>query len=167
MDLTQKKIKDVFSYNPETGGLIRQKVGNRKYNSLLGMPVSSKHVKGYLIAGVCGKRHLVHRLIWMYMTGKWPEQIDHINGNKADNRWANLRDVNNIGNSRNSKVYSTNTSGATGVYWDKKREVWEAKICVNYKNIHISYHGDWFDAVCARKSAERTYGFHPNHGRPQ
>ena len=84
---------------------------------------------------------------------------------KSDNRWRNLRAVDNQANHRNSKLQSNNTSGVCGVSWYRKAGEWEVYIKVNARMLHLGKYTDWFDAVCARKAADHKYGFSPNHGR--
>lgn len=120
---------------------------------------------GYKFGAIFGKNYRAHRVIWAMTFGAWPDgQIDHINGNRSDNRIENLRVVSNAENQRNSKIRSTNTSGAAGVSWNKRCAKWQARITVNHKRIHLGYFGNKDDAIAARKSAEIKYGFHPNHG---
>ena len=93
MPLTQEDVKALFHYDPPTG-VCTLKVDRR--NAKAGEPIDERYVykKGYAQIGLKGKPHLLHRLIWLWMTGSLPtNEIDHINGDKMDNRWENLRDV--------------------------------------------------------------------------
>jgi len=92
-------------------------------------------------------------------------QIDHINLVGTDNQWENLRLVTQSDNMRNQKLISRNTSGVCGVSQDRKSGRWTANIYIAPKNKNLGSFVDWFDAVCARKSAEITYGYGPNHGK--
>jgi len=105
--------------------------------------------------------YYTHRLIWKLLYGEDPEEIDHINGNRSDNRITNLRSVCHYENMRNSKQYSGNTSGVTGVSWCKDRPKWRAGIGGKVLGDFDRFE----DAVAARKQAEKEYGYHPNHGR--
>jgi len=122
---------------------------------------------GYLYCWVDGKRKLHHIHVWEQANGPIPDgyEVDHINGQRDDNRLENLRLVTRKENMQNAKRYSTNTSGVTGVSWSKSKNKWRAYVMSEYKLISLGYHADWFDAVCARKSADNRYGFHENHGR--
>ena len=121
----------------------------------------------YRFVSVDGKEQLLHRALWEAANGTIPEgmQIDHINGNTLDNRLENLRVVTHQENARNQKRRNDNTSGVTGVSWNKKKQKWEARITDNGKLVFLGLHDDWFEAVCARKSAEKRLGYHENHGR--
>lgn len=93
------------------------------------------------------------------------EQIDHINHVRTDNRIVNLRKASNTENSRNASIGSNNTSGALGVWFEKRRNAWVAEIKVDRRKIHIGQFDAFEDAVAARKAAEVKYGFHENHGK--
>lgn len=83
--------------------------------------------------------------------------VDHINGIKNDNRKCNLRIVTNSQNSMNAKIRSDNTSGVTGVSWNKLLEMWDANIVINNKTLHLGYSSDFDEAVVLRKNAEDKY----------
>jgi len=124
--------------------------------------------RGYVIDN--GKRE--HRTVWSAMYGSIPEgrEIDHINGDRADNRLENLRLVTRQENMRNAKKSNANTSGCTGVTWNKRAGKWQAQTevtqpCGKRRGKYLGVYPDWFDAVCARMSANNRYGFHVNHGR--
>ena len=79
-----------------------------------------------------------HRLAWLYMTGSWPtSHIDHINGDRRDNRFCNLREATPAENAQNKSLYSNNTSGYPGVHWDRKAQLWRAQIRVQGRRIHL------------------------------
>ena len=162
-DLTAERARELFSYDKETGLLTRRITVN--YNAKAGDIAGCDHIGEYLSVGADGERYLAHRIIYLLVAGEWPEEIDHINGDGYDNRWVNIRNVDRATNHKNQKLRSTNTSGLMGVCWDKGRGKWAARIRVNYLHINLGRFDDWFEAVCARKSAENKYGFHINHGR--
>lgn len=124
---------------------------------------------GYIRIRINGKLELAHRLAWNMHYPDNPvtadEQIDHINHNRTDNRICNLRKATNTENSRNASLGSNNTSGALGVWFEKRRNKWAVEIKVDRKKIHIGQFENFEDAVAARKTAEVKYGFHENHGK--
>ena len=107
--------------------------------------------KGYVYNHQLG---VIHRLI---MNCPDDKQIDHINHDKLDNRKENLRICTNRQNNMNKGLYSHNTSGYTGVSWDKEKSKWEASIKVKGVKKHLGYFGTKDDAVDRRKKAEEKY----------
>jgi hypothetical protein len=96
--------------------------------------------------------------------GYWPDEIDHINGDRADNRLSNLREVSNIENQRNKVLPRNNKSGHIGVSWNKDSKKWMARITINYKLKQVGQFSTIEEAVAARKEAERKFGFSERHG---
>lgn len=124
------------------------------------------HKTGYLTGVLWSFSFLAHRVAWAVHTGEWPDgDIDHINGDRADNRFSNLRCVTSLQNAKNQKLPKSNTSGHIGVSWIRHHKAWVASICVNRKKMTIGYFKKIEDAIAARKAAEQKFGFHPNHGR--
>jgi hypothetical protein len=120
---------------------------------------------GYPRGALLNKRVLAHRIAWAIYYGEEPATfIDHINGNRADNRIANLRLATRLQNMKNQKLNATNKSGVMGVRIFKATGKWHAQIKVGRKNMHLGYFDHFEDAVAARKKAEALYGFDPNHG---
>lgn len=161
--MNSKQLKKLLHYDPDTGEFTRRVT---RGNSKAGNVVGCKGNHGYLVIRIGDKLHLAHVLAYLYMTGHMPEtDLDHINGVRDDNRWSNIRLVNRQDNLRNSKRSVKNTSGVTGVSWSSGVSKWYANIGINYKTKNLGYHTDFFEAVCARKSAEVKHNFHENHGR--
>lgn len=156
-------IRSCVSYDEESGVFMRLKsAGSSKAGDIVGWSDSSSGIE-YKITKINGKKVGLHRLAFFYVNGRWPIQIDHINGNGADNRWKNLREVSGNENNKNTRILKNNKSGVHGVKWYKGKK-WVSYISVMKKQIHLGYYHSFFDACCARKSAEIFYGFHVNHG---
>ena len=165
----------MFSYDAESGD-VRNKI-NRGQKSGAGVIAKAgaiatfRNGKGYLQVSFTREGHrvhyLAHRIAWLLHTGEDPGdmQIDHIDGQRDRNNFSNLRLVDNQGNAMNQRKRSNNKSGITGVYWHSRDEIWEAKIGVNGKLKNLGSFDDKFEAICARKSAEKRIGYHENHGK--
>lgn len=122
--------------------------------------------RGYRLGTVNGKKVPAHRLAWVLSEGRWPtDQIDHIDGDRRNNRRANLREASCVENGRNMKRSQANTTGRTGVCYRPSEGLWEAKITVKGERIGLGRFDDFGSACDARAVAEVKYGYHPNHGR--
>lgn len=146
------------------GQLIR-KVGVSR-NAKVGDVAGCYKPPGYLVVKIAQKSYYVHRLIWLYVYGQWPSKsIDHIDGDRSNNRVENLRDATAVENGRNQKINAKNQSGVTGVCWINRDSRWQANMRVKGKSINLGWFKNFNEAVKARKEAEKKYNFHPNHGR--
>lgn len=162
--ISPKALCKELKYDAETGKLFW--LNNRGARGKQGAEAFSRvNNNGYNAGKIFGKSLLAHRVIWAIVHGEWPEQIDHINGNRLDNRLCNLRDVSIVENARNKKVRVTTSSGVQGVGWHKSKEKWEARITWAGKTEQLGAHVCLAQAVKARKLAEARYSFHSNHGR--
>ena len=123
---------------------------------------------GYRQGAIFYRRYLAHHVIWRLVTGALPEETDHDNGNRSDNRFGNLNDVTHAINCLNKARPTRNKSGVIGVHWHKKAGKWNAMICIpgTRKSVHIGLFETIEAAAAARKDAEAKHGFHKNHGRP-
>jgi hypothetical protein len=174
--ISQEIVRELLDYNTETGKLTWRERNRRWFKSDQDCKTWNTRFArkeafifiddvGYHRSSILGKDYRAHRVIWLWMTGEWPEeQIDHINHNRKDNRWRNIRKASNQENSSNQSQRNDNTSGQRGVYWDKRRQKWSARIWFNKKSISLGYHCLYDDAVRARKVGEKEYNFHENHG---
>lgn len=115
--------------------------------------------KGYIQVNYKGKIYRGHRIIFLLVHGYLPKMIDHINGNRLDNRIENLRPANECKNSQNASMSKNNTSGIKGVYFDKNRQKWSAEVGANNKRHRLGRFSTKFDAACAVYSARnRLHG---------
>lgn len=172
---TAQYLRSLLDYDPQTGILLwhrrpieafRNKQAFSAWNTkYAGKVAGSSRPDGYVCVSIDKRRYLAHRLIVFMINGRWPDVVDHINGDPSDNRAFNLRDTDAKGNARNNSISSANTSGFTGVIWDKSRGKWAARIKFSGKLFHLGRFSQLQDAVDARKEAARLNGFHPNHGR--
>lgn len=159
---TQKYLKEHLDYNPETGLLIWIKP---RCNRVQKGDTAGYTSEGYRRINAFGGKHMAHRIMWIIHYGSIPDgQIDHINGNRSDNRISNLRCVSMSENLKNKTIYKNNKTGVSGVKMSKGR--YRTYISIgSSKKIDLGTFGNIFDAACARKSAEVKYGYHENHGR--
>jgi len=169
-DLTRETLKTYFTYDPEGGMFARIRRrdrwgGERQCYE----PIVSMNNRGYRWVRVFRETHLVHRLIVLYMTGAHPfGEVDHIDGDRLNNKWVNLRDVNAFENSRNQGNRVDNTSGTRGVTYrtngrGKKR--WKARISHEGMRFDLGDYLTKEEAIAARVEAEQRLGYHPNHAR--
>jgi hypothetical protein len=167
VELTQEECRRLFHYDPETG------VVTRLYTS----SVQSRWKAGERVGAVteCGaykqrryrvlsirvggshKRVYEHRFVWFYMLGRWPKQVDHINGDGCDNRWANLREASRTQNMQNKRIQRNNTSGIKGVSWYASKQKWRPEIKVNGRRISLGYYDNIRDAAAVYEEAARKY----------
>ena len=108
----------------------------------------------YIAANINGKKVHLHKII---LKCKNNTEVDHINRKKYDCRKSNLRIATRSQNSMNKDLRSNNTSGVTGVNWNKKENKWESRISVNNKAVRLGYYSCFDDAVKARLVGEKYY----------
>lgn len=158
MQLTHSKLLELVNYDPETG-VFTNKV--QRVKSLAGKVLGFVHPQGYLQARILYKNYLLHRLAWFYVYGEWPSKsIDHINGDKKDNRICNLRDIKQSENMQNiPNALSRSKSKVRGVSWDATRNKWTAHICVDGKQKNLGRFYDLDEAAHVYAQARQV--FHP------
>lgn len=157
--LTIQEAQSLFKYCKDTGKMWRI---NHDGVLCLATQITSD---GYIEAKANYKSYLVHRLAFMTQ-GVDPSgyQVDHIDGDRANNKWSNLRLVTSAENNKNRAMTKANTSGVVGVQNQEGR--WLAIIKHNREVIYLGSFDKKEEAALARKKAEKMYGFHKNHGRP-
>lgn len=175
-EIEYETVKRLLDYCPETGLLTWKfrdrdffqtdkhwKWWNARYAGTRAFPVINNH--GYMTGAILRRKLSAHRVCWLLHTGSWPAgDIDHIDGNKSNNVFSNLRDCSTQENMRNQKKSSRNTTGITGVYWHKHQRKWTAAIGINGKVKSLGYFKTKEDAAAARKKASLEAGFSDRHG---
>jgi hypothetical protein len=150
--ITQSRLKELYQYSPDTGEFIRlTSAGGYKKFTVAG----SIDTYGYAQVSIDGKKVLAHRLAWLYMHGSLPkDEIDHKNGNRADNRIDNLRESDRQSNNHNSRIArKTSESGVLGV--SKKDGKFQARITLNRKQIYLGFFNTKEEASEAYVTAKR------------
>lgn len=160
--VTREQCLKLFDY--KDGKLIRKTSprNNARKGSEAGWEMTCGKLK-YRSVQIEYKSYLAHRIIWLMEKGYWPETIDHIDGNGLNNKIENLRDVKFKENLKNRTTQSNSNTGISGV--TKRGGKWRVRINDNKTRINIGNFSDFFEACCARKSAERGLDYHLNHGR--
>ena len=164
IEITQDCLKEQLHYEPTTG-LFTWKVSNNN-RIKVGDVAGSVRKDGYIHIRINRRYYLSHRLAFLWVTGVFPpEQVDHINHQKDDNRWVNLRVASHQENGRNRSMSIRNKSGFTGVSWHKHANKWVSRIIINGKDEHLGLFKDLDEAINARKRANVKHSFHQNHGK--
>jgi hypothetical protein len=165
--ITQARLKNLLHYSPETG-VFTWKVNrgnNPCANKPAGCVLRKRNGKQYVSISVDNVDYKAHRLAFLYMNGSFPvAEVDHDNGNGTDNSWGNLHDVSMQNNQKNRRLHANNKSGVSGVHYDKAVKKWRVQIGLNGKRKFVGDFVSKEDAIVARRKAERTYGYHENHG---
>lgn len=156
---TAEQARELFFYSIVSGRIFRLKRAAARGGGLVGEVAGGIHKSsGYRRLRLGGKTCRAHRVAWLMVTGEWPKnEIDHIDGNKDNNAWHNLREVTPKLNQQNRRAPSTsNKAGALGVCWHKRDKRWQAAIQVDGKNVHIGYFKSRQDAAGAYIAAKRN-----------
>lgn len=154
-NLTFERVRELFDYDEENGCLIRKfKSGKRK-------PCGIKpNSTGYGEVKIDWKMYKVHRVIWLWHKGTWPDgDIDHKDQNRMNNRIENLRPATRSENLHNKGLYCNNTSGYPGVSFHKQRNKYQAYIEVKRKRIYLGLFDTAEEAFLAYQLAKIQY--HP------
>lgn len=131
-------LRELFNYDPETGTLKWKVAISKIYRS--GDLAGSIKKSRYLDVVLFGSRYRAHRLIWAIVYGEHPkDEIDHINGDRFDNRISNLRDVKRLVNAQNIRIAPINntSSGLLGASYEKSSGMWKSQISLNGKSFHL------------------------------
>lgn len=158
-DLTQRLLKELLHYCPETGVFTRVKALSSRVK--IG-DVAGWESKGRIRVCVNGDSYEAGRLAWLYVYGYFPEhEVEHKDRIATHNWIDNLREATHQCNLRNVGVRVNNSSGVTGVGWSTAAKKWTARIKVSYKELYLGVFVELRDAARARWEAEVKYNF-PN-----
>jgi len=155
------RLRELLSYDPATGVLTwKVNRGGRKAGDITGCSMGPKK---YLLVGVDRQLFLAHRVAWALQYGVWPDHdIDHVNGDRTDNRLSNLRVATRSENMQNARPGRHNTSGTRGVHWRAHAQKWCVVLYAHKQRHHIGYFDTLNEAAdaCARAKG-RLHTFSP------
>ena len=153
--IDHKTLIDALHYCQETGTFTWKSTKSR--NTKIGS-VAGALKNGYVRISIENKLYYAHRLAFLYVAGKFPDQqIDHIDGNRANNSFKNLRDVSSKVNNQNVRVArSNNASGLLGASWNKSSNKFESSVRIDGKKHHIGTFDDATEAHLAYVSKKRS-----------
>lgn len=159
--LTQQRLRELLDYDASTGVFTRRV---RASNSAAGTVAGSLRPSGYVAISVDDKLLRAHQLAWLYMTGEWPNKfIDHVDLNKSNNKWDNLRLATKSQNMMNTTIRANNTTGIKGVSpyraGEKYGKPWQAAIGKDGKSFHVGHFATKEEAASAyARAAETLHG---------
>jgi len=151
-NLTAKQLRSILHFDYDTGKFYTHRSDLRR-------TIGSVTAYGYMTIQILGTNYMAHRLAWLYDKGAWPKgQIDHINGDKLDNRIENLRDVDQTTNMQNQSVLTSNNAlGLKGAYFHKKTGKFYSQIRVDGKLLQLGNFKTAEDAHAAYIAAKQKY----------
>jgi hypothetical protein len=160
-------LKEALTYDPKTGQFTWNKRPLGHFRSLKSMNSCNTRWAGkradsttsdYATIFLCGETWQAHRVAVFYFTGIPPvNEIDHINRNKKDNRFENLRECDRFTNLANCGLSVKNKSGSKGVHWNPDCRKWSAKLKFKNKLYYLGVFEKLEDAIEARTKAETIY----------
>ena len=153
--VTKERLHELFEL---IDGKFVRKIGVQGFRCEKGSVAGSNDKHGYTNVNIDGVKYKCHRLVWLYVYGRWPEgEIDHINRVRDDNRPENLREANSEQQKWNTKIHSHNRTGVKGVSWDNSRQMFRASITVRNKFKHLGFFKTLEEASNARLMSERIF----------
>ena len=155
-NLSADRLKELLSYEPSSGRFFWLASPNNRIR--VGQEAGALSAEGYLQISVDGRRYSAHRLAWLAHYGRWPDQsIDHIDGDKTNNRINNLRDVCQSQNMQNLR--SANRDSRTGILGVTKVGTrWKAQMGVDGKQVFLGLYQTPEEAHTAYVAAKRLRG---------
>ena len=157
--INQEKLTAVLHYSSETGAFVwRHTVSpTARKGSIAG----SKNQCGYRQIKIDGTTYSASHLAWLYVYGAWPpDELDHIDRDRGNNRIANLRLASHKQNMENTGLRTNNSSGVTGVSFDRQSGKWKAQIQHFSKKICLGFYQSIDDASVAYTTAKKALCTH-------
>jgi len=159
-ELTQQQVIDLFEY--KDGHLFwKHERSNIPLDKMAGYIGPDQRVR----IRCKSKNYLSYRLIFLMHKGYLPQYIDHIDGDRLNNKIENLREATISQNNQNIKKRITNTSSEKNVYWCKRRKKWTVKFTLNEKQVYVGHYVDLeLAGFVAQMAREKYHGEFANHG---
>lgn len=168
LDFPVSLLRERLEVFPDEGTLRWKycaRMGNNWNSRFAGKIAGCRSVGTYRTISIDSVKISVHQIIFAMVHGYFPENVDHINGIRHDNRIQNLRAATRRTNARNAAKRCHNTSGYNGVSWDSKECKWAVRLTVDTKTIYLGRFSDLNEAVKIRLLANKRYGFSDRHGQ--
>lgn len=174
IELNQEVVRELLDYFPETGELIWKRRARKWFVSdgswkswnakNAGKPaLSTVNDRGYKAGFIFYKSYLAHRIIWLWMTGDWPDpEVDHDNQDRTDNRWKNLGEADHKYGAHNQGLHKNNTSGCGGVR--QRGAGWRMQYYDREGHLRYRQFSTKKAAIDAKKATELELGYNKNHG---
>lgn len=167
---TPEYLRKRLRYEPETGKLFwidcDEETNSWRAKYVNKEAFTSFMNQGYRQGTIKKSGFLAHRVIWAIYYGKWPEKtIDHIDGDRSNNKITNLREATQSENSRNMSISKRNKSGFIGVSWSKQRNKWHVQMMVNGINKSFGFYDDISEAAKRRLQVSKGHGYSDGHGK--
>jgi hypothetical protein len=155
---TRQQLMADWHYDPDTGLFTRTRAVGRHGRHKAGTVAKPSTSHGYTVIRVARVLYGAHRLAWLYHYGEWPKVIDHINGDRSDNRIANLRNVTQTENMQNLKrAPITSKSGLLGAHRSGRSRRWTARIRINGVVTKLGLFSTAEEANAAYMAAKREF----------
>ena len=162
MSITQERVKFLFDY--KDGKLFWKNKSHPRSHAHVGSEAGGSAHHGYKSISIDGKRHYLHRIVFLYHHGYFPEVIDHIDNNQENNQIENLRAVSHSENMRNSRIKANNKLGVKNVTFDDKACKYRVQIRSSNKQLYIGSYEDLefaeFVAIEARNKYHNEFARH-------
>jgi hypothetical protein len=159
--VTKERALSELEYRPQCGDFLWMVNRGRK---IKGAVAGWTDNLGYRLIRIDGTLYRVHHLVHLMETGEMPKgDVDHIDGNPANNVFSNLRVCTHSENQKNMKRHRDNKSGFKGVFWNTQKSKWQSKICFDGVTKHLGFFSDATAAAIAYNSAAKL--FHGNFSK--
>ncbi len=151
--ITQKTLQELVEYHD---GVLVAKI---KFADkvVVGNTLGARNKDGYIQLSIQKKKYYAHRLVYLYHHGYMPDYVDHIDGDKSNNRIENLRPASLHQNNYNVKTPKSNKSGVKNVHWNKKNNNWNVTLAANNKSMYFGAFDDLELASLVAEEARNLY----------